>query len=203
MGRAVKSHLPVARSCHKLANMTIIYLVQHAEKQQGPGDPGLTANGRMQAARTGQWLRQAGLGALFCSPLRRARQTAHLVATATGLWVHEDGRLRERMNWDGSQPTEEFLADWMRSARDRDFVPRTGESSRQAGQRLQAFLVEHLHDPKPVAAVTHGGVTVELLRTLLGDRALPVSLIDEGVPACALTTLDGLTVTDVASTAHL
>jgi len=44
----------------------------------------------------------------------------------------------------------------------------------------------------PVAAVTHGGVTTDLLRTLLSDDALPSGLLDEGIPACAVTTLDDL-----------
>lgn len=61
----------------------------------------------------------------------------------------------------------------------------------------------HADDATPVAAVTHGGVTVELLRTLIGDAALPPGLIDGGVPACALTVLDGVAVIDVAATGHL
>jgi broad specificity phosphatase PhoE len=183
--------------------VAVVYLVQHAEKRAGPGDPGLTERGRRQAARTGQWLRHTGLIALYSSPLRRAWQTAQCVAAATGLRVQEDGRLRERMNWDGSQPIEEFLADWVRSTNDRDFVPATGESSRQAGQRLHAFLADREHERAPVAAVTHGGVTVDLLRTVLGDQTLPSYLIDNGVPACAATRFDGLTVIEIASTAHL
>jgi len=39
----------------------VIYLVQHGEKEQVPGDPGLTALGRVQAAVTARWFRRAGL----------------------------------------------------------------------------------------------------------------------------------------------
>ena len=72
--------------------------------------------------------------------MRRARETAECIASVTGLAVQPDARLRERLNWDGSQPYEAFLALCARTAEDRDFTPPDGESSRQAGARLQAFL---------------------------------------------------------------
>ena len=184
-------------------DLTLVYLVQHAEKRPDPGDPELTEHGRSQAARTGLWLSRAGLSAVYSSPLRRAWQTAQFIATAADLDVHRDDRLRERMNWDGSQPIGAFLADWARSVRDRDFVPPTGDSSRQAATRLCAFLHERADLPGAVAAVTHGGVTADLLRTLMGDHAVPASLMDQGVPSCAITTLNGLKVVDVARTDHL
>jgi broad specificity phosphatase PhoE len=183
--------------------MTVIYLVQHGEKQQTLGDPGLTERGRTHAARTGQWLRHAELGAIYSSPLRRARETAHFIAAATNLTVQQDVRLRERMNWDGTLPIEAFLAEWAHTERDRDFVPGSGGSSRQAGDRLRAFLLDAATAPAAVVAVTHGGVTMELLRTLLCELVLPASLLETGIPFCAITTLDQLQVVEVASTAHL
>lgn len=77
--------------------MTVIYLVQHGEKQPGPGDPGLTGPGRMQATRTGQQLAAFGICALWISPMRHARQTAGCIASVTGLAVQADTRLRERL----------------------------------------------------------------------------------------------------------
>ncbi len=182
--------------------MTVIYLVQHGEKQQTHGDPRLTERGRTHAVRTGQWLRHAELGAIYSSSLRRAMETAHFIATATKLPVQRDFRLRERMNWDGTQPIEAFLAEWAHTERDRDFVPGNGDSSRQAGERLRAFLLDATAAPAAAVAVTHGGVTVDLLRTLL-CHALPASLLEKGIPSCAITTLDNLQVVEVASIAHL
>src|SRR5215470_11660113 len=112
----------------RIGAVTVIYLVQHGEKEPGPGDPGLTALGREQAALTARWFRRAGLTAVYTSPLRRARQTAQPIAAAAGLAVQVDDRLRERMNWDGAEPLDRFLAEWDRSTRDRDFVPGSGES---------------------------------------------------------------------------
>ncbi len=98
---------------------------------------------------------------------------------------------------------EGFLADWAATVKDRDFVPACGDSSRGAAERLRACLVDLTGIPGPAALVTHGGVTVDLLRTLIGDHAVPVELMQHGVPSCAITTLDHLSVVDIASVAHL
>ena len=153
--------------------MATIYLVQHGDKERLPGDPGLTEPGRDQAAATARWLQGTGLRALYSSPLRRARETAEPIGHATGLAIHVDSRLRERLNWDGSQTFAAFLTDWDRSTKDRDLTLGNGESSRSAGQRLQGFLAGLAGASGPVAVVTHGGVTTDLLRNLLGDDGLP------------------------------
>ena len=49
--------------------------------------------------------------ALLSSPLRRAWETAAAIAAATGLRVQLDDRLRERLNWEGTQTFEAFPAD--------------------------------------------------------------------------------------------
>lgn len=183
--------------------MTVVYLVQHGEKESLPGDPGLTAMGRQQATLTGRWLRGRGVQTLCTSPLRRARETAAGIASVTGLTAEPDARLRERLNWDGSTPFEAFLALWVRTRHDRDFAPGGEESSRQAGTRLQAFLTDLRGAAGPVAAVTHGGITTDLLCNLLGDDALPPRLLDAGIPPCAVTAIDDLNVVMIASTAHL
>ncbi len=168
-----------------------------------PGDPGLTEAGRQQATRTGRWLRGLGVRALCASPMRRARETADCIASVTGLAVQPDARLRERLNWDGSQPFDAFLAVWVRTAHNRDLVPEGGESSRQAGARLRAFLTDLDSTPGPVAAVTHGGITTDLLRDLRSDHGLPSHLLDAGVPPCAVTAVDDLNVVMIASVSHL
>jgi broad specificity phosphatase PhoE len=86
---------------------------------------------------------------------------------------------------------------------DRDFAPAGGQSSRQAGERLLGFLADLPAGARPVAAVTHGGVTVDLLRTLLGDGQLPAGLLAVGVPPGAITVIEDLDARAIASTAHL
>ena len=85
----------------------------------------------------------------------------------------------------------------------RDWVPAGGESSRQAGARLQEFLAGLPAEPGPVAVVTHGGITVDLLRNLLGDEAVPPGVLATGIPPCAVTAVDDLNVVMIASVAHL
>ncbi len=182
--------------------MTVLYLVQHGEKERVRGDPGLTAMGRQQAAVAARWFGRAGLTAVYSSPLLRARETAEPIASAAGLAVRVDDLLRERVNWE-SGPFGRFQADWDRSTRDRDFVLGNGESSRSAGERLLSFVAGLPRGAGPAAAVTHGGVTVDLLRTLAGDAALPPWLLDQGIAACAITTLEDLEVIEIASTGHL
>lgn len=181
----------------------MIYLVQHGDKERLPGDPGLTELGRRQAAATARWLRGTGLQSIYSSPLRRAWETAEPVGRAAGLAVQVDSRLRERLNWDGTRAFDLFLAEWDRSTKDRDLVLSNGESSRSAGERLRLFLAGLAGGSGPVAVVSHGGVTVDLLRNLLGDDKLPARLIEDGIPPSAITTLDDLLVTGIAATGHL
>jgi broad specificity phosphatase PhoE len=190
-------------ACGRIYLVTRIYLVQHGDKERAPGDPGLTGLGRHQAQVTARWLRGMGLHEVYSSPLRRARETAEAIARAAGLTVKVDSRLRERVNWDTIQTFETFLAEWDRSTKDRDYVPGNGDSSRSAGERLRAFLAAHSGGSGQIAAVAHGGVTTDLLRTLLGDDGLPPRLLGEGIPSCAVTTFDDLHVVTVASTEHL
>jgi broad specificity phosphatase PhoE len=193
----------MVRGLGKIAGVTLVYLVQHGDKERSPGDPGLTRHGRAQADRTGQWLARQDVRAIWTSPLRRARQTADRIAAATGLTVRCNAGLAERLNWDGSIPFDAFLALWERTTRDRDLVPAGGQSARQAGARLRAFLTSMEHQSGPVAAVTHGGVTIELARDLLGDDGLPPDLLTAGIPPCAITVIDGLNIVMLASDTHL
>jgi broad specificity phosphatase PhoE len=189
-----------------------VVIVQHAEKESTPGDPELTPLGRRQAEQVAAHVSGMGRAAgLFSSPLRRAVETAEPIAQAIGLRVVKDDRVRERMNWEGgpTQSLESFLEDWKRTTRERDFRPTTGDSSNDTALRFRSFL-EDLDSQGLVIVVSHGGVTCDLLRDLIGDdqlRARNPELIESGVPSAALTTLTrdkhGWEVIDIASTDHL
>jgi broad specificity phosphatase PhoE len=194
---------------------SVFYLIEHGEKESGSGDPPLTDRGRWQAQETALALRDTGISHLFCSPRRRTRETAAFLATALDLPLQNDARLRERMEW-GDHPSPEtladFLAEWERATRDRDFTPRSGDSSRLAGARLHAFLddVAVRYPGASVAVVTHGGVTVDLLRNLFGDPLilhLAPDLLQSGPQGCAITHLSkdrrGYSLHALASIAHL
>ena len=132
---------------------------------------------------------------VWSSPLARALQTAGPIASGLGLPVRVDDRLTERMNWsdDRSQTLDEFLADWQRASADRAHQPLQGDSSLQAGARfLDALrsIAEEVNEGVAVV-VSHGGVTVDALRSLVGDAAVDAAdptLVTDGVPNGAVTT---------------
>lgn len=191
---------------------TTFVIVQHGAKEQHAGDPGITATGHRQATATAQHLAASAPAAIYCGPLRRAVETAADIGARLGLMVVPDPALTERMNWtaDSGMTVEEFLADWRRSTDDRDYHPSCGDSSNEAGKRFEAALLSYAgrHPDATVVCVTHGGVTTDFIRTVIGDialRAMAPGVLDAGVPGGALTTLrrenavwlvDGVATTD-------
>ena len=175
---------------------TTFVIVQHGEKEPEPADPGLRAVGRRQAAAAAGALRPLRPAALYSSPLRRAVETAAVIGDALRLPVVQDPGLTERMNWtaDSGLTLEEFQDEWRAATRDRQHQPRCGQSSSTAGRRLEAALrrLAEAHTGATVVCVSHGGVTTDLLRSVIGDErllALAPAIIDHGVPGGALTHL--------------
>jgi broad specificity phosphatase PhoE len=190
-----------------------IVLVQHAEKEPGVDDPGLTPKGERQARACAQHLGNHVCG-IFSSPARRCLATAEAIADIARLQVRVDEGLAERMTWVPSSGLsfDAFLAEWDQASRDRDFTPSTGRSSRATGVRM-AEAIRRLAEASPpgtIACVTHGGATVDLLRDLVGDDGVIAAgpdLITSGVPGGALTTIvmtsARLRPIEIAASAHL
>lgn len=101
------------------------------------------------------------------SPLRRARQTAEVIAARLGVDVVLDDRLVEldygtwdTLDW--SELPREALARWRA---DPSFAPPGGESLTAVARRMASFCAQHLPDPRqepgdgsaggPVVAVSH------------------------------------------------
>ena len=171
---------------------TRFLVVQHAEKEAVPGDPGLSARGIAQAEAAAARLSEFEIAAIYSSRLARARQTAERFASRLGLPVVVDDRLTERMNWTGDESLDDFRAEWARSTVDRYHRPRSGDSSSAAGERLEEALLDlaGAHSNQAVVVVGHGGVTVDLARNLLGDQAvdaLAPGVIHGGIPNCSIT----------------
>src|SRR6476646_9123683 len=61
----------------------------------GPADPPLSPDGVAQAEALAAWLAPRGIDALYCSPLRRARETAAPLVDALGLDVVVDAGVEE------------------------------------------------------------------------------------------------------------
>ncbi len=81
---------------------TRLVLIRHGEtdwnvegRYQGQADPPLNARGVAQAQELARRLQGVGLDLLYSSPLRRARQTAEIIAQALGIPLYLEPRLKE------------------------------------------------------------------------------------------------------------
>lgn len=82
--------------------MTLLLLIRHGETKwnvegrwQGQADPPLSARGREQAREAAKALSRFEFSAVYSSNLRRALETAQVIATRLGLTVVMEPRLRE------------------------------------------------------------------------------------------------------------
>lgn len=152
-----------------------IYLVRHGEtiwnrekRKQGSGDAPLTKRGIESvlacAARLKSLLPEPGALKFRCSPLRRAQQSAVLIADTLALdpaRIQTDPMLRELDfgAWEGlTEPEieERFPGQNARFAADRwGFAPPLGESFAACVQRARAWLSAQGPNAN-VLAVTHG-----------------------------------------------
>lgn len=81
---------------------TRLVLIRHGEtdwnvegRYQGQADPPLNARGREQARALVAQLRPLGLQVLYSSPLRRAWETARILAEGLGIPLYAEPRLKE------------------------------------------------------------------------------------------------------------
>ncbi len=150
--------------------MTTILLARHGETDwnregrfQGHADPPLNDTGRAQAVELGEALRADELAAIYSSPLRRALETAEVVAASRGLEPIPVEWLREIDvgSWQGlTRPEIEQrfpgqFARWL----DYEQGWEDGESYDELGRRVVSALLElaDRHAGERILAVTHGG----------------------------------------------
>jgi len=120
----------------------------------------LTERGKEQIAEAAEYLATAGADAIFSSPILRAKETAEIIAQATGLPVTFDERLWEvgmgRFNGESQQSLLQKYPDpQMRLSPD---VADGMESFLQVRSRLDDFLDElkEQYIEKKVILVSHG-----------------------------------------------
>lgn len=168
--------------------MSRALLVRHGQSSwnavgrwQGRADPPLSELGVRQAEVVADALAARcragdGIGAVWASPLQRARRTGEIIAARLGFAVTVDDRLQERDagEWTGLTRVEieerwpGYLADRRR--------PPAFETDDALLVRAGAVLGEILDAPAsegPPLVVTHGGLIRALEHQLLGD-SLPV-----------------------------
>jgi broad specificity phosphatase PhoE len=150
--------------------VTTILLARHGETDwnregrfQGHADPPLNSTGRAQAVDLSVALMAEELAAVYSSPLRRALETAEVVAASHGLEPVSVDDLREVDvgSWSGLTRGEveerfpEQFARWLDYGQGWE----DGETYEQMGKRAVDALLRlaAAHDGERVLAVTHGG----------------------------------------------
>jgi len=134
---------------------------------QGHGDPPLNDLGRRQAAELAARLADVEIDALYSSDLRRAYETAEIVARAKGLSITTDAELREMDvgSWSGLT-TDEIRERFPEVEYAHDAEAREVFHARAVGA-LDRLAKAHAGDR--VLVVTHGGVIRSLERQLYGE----------------------------------
>jgi broad specificity phosphatase PhoE len=158
----------------------------HEGRFQGHLPVPLDATGRQQAAELAEAAAGVELTSLWCSPLRRARETADIVAARIGLQPREDARFVETDTgeWTGRSFAEiqaedpEGFARFERS--DPTFRYPGGESFAEQLERVQAAIADLRARTAdlPALVVCHRGV----IRLALGAGA-------RAIPNAALVTI--------------
>jgi probable phosphoglycerate mutase len=171
------------------ARIVPILMLRHGQSEwnavrrwQGTADSPLTALGREQAATTGRLLARLGLafGGIWTSDLRRAAQTAAIIARALALGDPVvDPRLQEAHagEWEGLTPEEIELRwpGWLEAHhRPASFEPYPTVVAR-ASEALHDIAAHSASRDAPAAlVVAHSGIARSLVRHLGGiDSRIP------------------------------
>ena len=162
----------------------LLYCVRHGQsiynaegRVQGQSDVPLSDFGRRQSEAVARALAGLPIEALYTSPLRRAMETAQVVADALDLEIRTDTRLKEinagifqdrlRAELEGLYPVE--FARWLSG--DPDLTIPGGESRRTLARRgSEALEAIRQAGHEHAAVVSHGRLLVVTLEAL---AALP------------------------------
>lgn len=180
--------------------MTELWLVRHGQTEwnlegrwqgQSVAAPGLNKTGRRQARAAFCKLPQIPFAAIYTSDLRRASQTARLLAAPLKLPVTLEPRLRE-INlgaWEGmmSADIQAGYADQVaQRASDPFHTPAPGgESPQEVAQRVFAAVSEicQKHPNQAVLLVSHG---VSLALITCRALGLPLETVYDHIPENAV-----------------
>ena len=196
------------------------FLVRHGEsvsnlegRVQGQEDVELSPLGREQARRVADWARtlaastgisQIRIGEIWTSPLKRARETAAVIADTLGLPLAFDEQLRElhagifqgHLWADLERTFPDEVARW-RSG-DVDYVIPGGESRAQLAARGRVVLEALAARETPgMIVVAHGGILTAALGSMLG-RQHPLLAAAAERPFTKLPALANCSVTQLA-----
>jgi probable phosphoglycerate mutase len=163
-------------------NVTSITVVRHGETEwnklglhQGVLDSPLTDKGMEQAQNVARLLQKYTFQRFYSSDLRRAVQTAAIIAEALQMDIIYDSRLQERnLGCLGGLTLHEFKEEYPQDyarflSGDPDHILPGGESIEQAYKRSTAFFEELAvkHQNESILVVSHGFILEYLLKHVL------------------------------------
>ena len=143
-----------------------VFVVRHGQtewnvlkKMQGSADIELNEKGLSQANETAEILKNSTFDVIFCSPLKRAKQTAEIINNDRKLKIVFDDRLRERDygEFEGtSKSSFNYNEFW---AYGKNINYEKAENVQEFFKRIYSFLDEITSkDYKNVLIVCHAGV---------------------------------------------
>jgi probable phosphoglycerate mutase len=192
-----------------MAQSRRVFLVRHGESEwnladlvqgQSANAPGLTQTGVEQASLAAKILADTQAELVLSSDLRRATQTAGLIATRLSVPLRLDPRLRERA-LGTAEGRSSVALDPSETGHSGDIVtdadarPPGGESLRQLCARISELLSELCagSSDRPVVLVTHGG-TIRAARAYF-EGVNPEQMSWPPVPNGSVLEVVGSTVT--------
>jgi probable phosphoglycerate mutase len=155
-----------------------LILVRHGEPVKivdadGPADPPLAKRGLEQAERLAAYLGDEPIGAVWSSPMQRARETAAPLAAKLGVDIVVDSELAEY----DREATSYIPIEELKANKDERWMAMVEGTFEDAGIDPAAFkdgvvtAMEHVITGNPggsVAVVCHGGVINAYLAHILG-----------------------------------
>ena len=186
--------------------MNTVHFVRHGENPANITrefshrvvDYPLTERGVAQARATARHFQGHDIAAIYASPLRRAAQTAEIIAAALRLPVRTIEAFRE-VNVGALElqpPCEEswalhdrIFADWF-SGRVSSRFP-DGEDHTTLARRMRLGLLEALcdHNDQHIIIVAHGGILAATASTFCANVATDSACAVPFIPNCAITRL--------------
>ena len=163
--------------------MNRIYFVRHGENPANlttemsslKVDYWLTPKGVLQAQQTGRYLVGKGIDEIYCSPLKRARETAKIIAGILDMPVVILENFREIQVGDlegwadrknAWEVHDRIFLDWLNGKPDEKFP--NGEDYHRLWQRMRSGIEQVIagKDGKKILIVAHGGIFNATLQDL-------------------------------------
>jgi len=190
--------------------MNTLYLIRHGENPANITkefshrlvDYSLTPKGVLQAQQTGAYFKSRQIDAIYCSPLKRAIETAEIIGQAISVQPVIFEEFREvnvgALEALGGSPEnwathDSIIRAWFEGQPDRTFPE--GENYHMLLERMRAGVQRILHeqDGKKSIIVGHGGIFTFTLKDICREVDLAMLIASYG-HNCSITEIEMHTV---------